>query len=99
MPYLYTCFEEAHRTGAPILRPLLFNWRDDEVTYTADDEFLFGPSIIVVPIARPGIEYRHVYLPRGTLLRLRAGPVRAKGVRCQASPTRTDIIVEERAGA
>jgi alpha-glucosidase len=66
LPYLYTAFEECHRTGAPILRPLLFEFPDDPVTYTADDEFLVGPSLLVAPITRPGIEHRHVYLPAGT---------------------------------
>jgi alpha-glucosidase len=65
LPYLYTLFEHAHRTGAPILRPLLFEFPDDPTTYTTDDQFLFGPTLLIAPIARPGIEYRHVYLPRG----------------------------------
>ena len=66
LPYLYTLFEQAHRTGAPILRPLLFEYPDDETTYSTDDEFLVGSALLVAPIARPGTEYRHVYLPRGT---------------------------------
>jgi alpha-glucosidase len=66
LPYLYTLFEECHRTGAPILRPLLFEHPGDETTYTADDEFLLGPALLVAPITRPGIEHRHVYLPAGT---------------------------------
>jgi alpha-glucosidase len=66
IPYLYSLFEEAHRTGAPILRPLLFAYPDDETTYTAEDEFLVGDGLLVAPIAHPGLEYRHVYLPRGT---------------------------------
>ncbi len=66
LPYLYTVFEECHRTGAPILRPLLFEYPGDETTYTADDEFLFGGDLLVAPITRPGIEHRHVYLPKGT---------------------------------
>jgi len=66
LPYLYTLFEECHRTGAPILRPLLFEYPEDETTYTADDEFLLGGSLLVAPITRPGIEHRHVYLPEGT---------------------------------
>jgi alpha-glucosidase len=66
LPYLYTLFEECHRTGAPILRPLLFEYPDDETTYTADDEFLLGDALLVAPITRPGVEHRHVYLPEGT---------------------------------
>jgi alpha-glucosidase len=65
LPYLYSLFEECHRTGAPILRPLLFDYPEDETTYTADDEFLLGDALLVAPITRPGIEHRHVYLPRG----------------------------------
>jgi alpha-glucosidase len=65
LPYLYTAFEECHRTGAPVLRPLLFEHPDDPVTYTADDQFLFGSALLVAPITRPGIEHRHVYLPAG----------------------------------
>src|SRR6185436_8091052 len=66
VPYLYSLFEEASRTGAPILRPLLYAFPDDQATYSADDEFMLGPALLVAPIARPGTAYRHVYLPRGT---------------------------------
>jgi alpha-glucosidase len=66
IPYFYPLFEECHRTGAPILRPLLFEYPEDETTYNADDEFLLGSALLVAPITRPGIEHRHVYLPEGT---------------------------------
>ncbi|HEY6690515.1 MAG TPA: TIM-barrel domain-containing protein, partial [Rubrobacter sp.] len=66
LPYLYSLFDECHRTGAPILRPLLFEYPADETTYAADDEFLLGDALLVAPITRPGIEHRHVYLPEGT---------------------------------
>ncbi|ABG05043.1 Alpha-glucosidase [Rubrobacter xylanophilus DSM 9941] len=66
LPYLYTLFEECHRTGAPILRPLLFEFPEDETTYAADDEFMLGGALLAAPITRPGIEHRHVYLPEGT---------------------------------
>jgi alpha-glucosidase len=75
LPYLYGLFEEAHRTGAPILRPLLFEHPDDPVTYTADDEFLFGDALLVAPITRPGVEHRHVYLPAGTWVQWWTGEV------------------------
>jgi alpha-glucosidase len=66
IPYLYTLFAECHESGAPILGPLLFEYPEDETTYTADDEFLLGDALLVAPVSRPGIEHRHVYLPRGT---------------------------------
>ena len=66
LPYLYTLFEECHRTGAPILRPLLFAYPGDPVTYTADDQFMLGDALLVAPITRPGVEHRHVYLPAGS---------------------------------
>jgi alpha-glucosidase len=66
LPYLYTLFEECHRTGAPLLRPLLFAYPDDETAYPADDEFLLGDHLLVAPITRRGAAYRYVYLPQGT---------------------------------
>jgi alpha-glucosidase len=66
LPYLYGLFEESSRTGAPVLRPLLFEHPDDPVTYTCDDEFLLGDALLAAPITRPGVEHRHVYLPAGS---------------------------------
>jgi alpha-glucosidase len=66
LPYLYTLFEECHRTGAPILRPLFWAYPDDTATYSMDDEFLCGDALLVAPVTRPGVEYRHVYIPAGS---------------------------------
>lgn len=66
LPYLYTLFEECHRSGAPILRPLLFEFPEDETTYSMDDEFMLGGALLAAPITRPGVEHRYVYLPEGT---------------------------------
>ncbi len=66
LPYLYTLFEESHRTGAPILRALLYEHPDDPVTYTVDDQLLLGRDLMLAPITRPGVEHRHVYVPEGT---------------------------------
>jgi len=75
LPYLYGVFEEASRTGAPVLRPLLFEFPDDPVTYTADDEFMLGDALLVAPVTRPGIEHRHVYLPAGAWVHWWTGEV------------------------
>jgi alpha-glucosidase len=75
LPYLYSLFDECHRTGAPILRPLLFDYPADETTYSADDEFLLGDALLVAPITRPGVEHRHVYLPEGTWFHYYSGEI------------------------
>jgi alpha-glucosidase len=66
LPYLYTLFEECHRTGAPILRPLFWADPDDTAAYAMDDELLLGDGLLVAPVTRPGVEHRHVYLPAGS---------------------------------
>jgi alpha-glucosidase len=66
MPFLYTTLEEAHRTGAPIFRPLLLNYQDDENTLNIDDEFMIGDGLLVAPVLKPNQTERLVYLPKGT---------------------------------
>src|SRR5260221_45595 len=73
LPYLYTLFEECHRTGAPLLRPLFWAYPEDATAYTAGDEFLCGDALLVAPITRPSAEYRHVYIPAGTWFHFRTG--------------------------
>ena len=66
LPHLYNLFEEASRTGAPIFRPLLFEYPDDPATYERDDEFLWGRDLLVAPVLREGVTDREVYLPKAT---------------------------------
>jgi alpha-glucosidase len=66
LPYLYSLFDEAHRTGAPVLRPLFWAYPADATTYALDDQVLCGDTLLIAPILRPGHEYRSVYIPAGT---------------------------------
>lgn len=66
LPYLYSLFWEASKTGAPILRPLLYHYPNDPRTYALHDQVLLGQSLMAAPVCRPGVEYRAVYLPAGT---------------------------------
>ncbi|QJD83815.1 glycoside hydrolase family 31 protein [Cohnella herbarum] len=65
MPYLYSLFYEAHKTGVPILRALIMEYPEDRAVYNVCDQFLFGSSFLVAPIYRPGVQSRSVYLPEG----------------------------------
>ncbi len=66
MPYLYSAFMEAAETGAPVQRPLLFEYQDDLAARHVDDQFLLGRDLMVAPVYQPGQTARNVYLPAGT---------------------------------
>lgn len=65
LPYIYSAFVEASETGAPVLRPLVFDHQDDPLTVGIDDEYLLGRHLLVAPVLAPGVTARNVYLPRG----------------------------------
>ncbi|MFA7568142.1 MAG: TIM-barrel domain-containing protein, partial [Alkalispirochaeta sp.] len=53
MPYLYSLFEEATRTGAPVVRPLVWEFPDDPQVARRADSFLVGPAVLVAPVSDP----------------------------------------------
>lgn len=65
IPYLYDLFWEEERTGAPVLRPLVYHYEKDPAAQTCNDEFLFGERILVAPVVSQGTTKRMVYLPAG----------------------------------
>ncbi|MFF4381251.1 TIM-barrel domain-containing protein [Kitasatospora sp. NPDC001547] len=64
-PYLRSLSEEAHRTGAPPMRPLFFEFPEDVRAWEVDDQFLLGPDVLVAPVYEAGVRARRVYLPSG----------------------------------
>jgi len=65
LPYIYSSFVTASLTGAPVQRPLVLDHQDDPAVRALDDEYLFGPDLLVAPVVEPGQTARHVYLPGG----------------------------------
>ncbi len=66
MPYIYSAFEEAAKTGIPISRSLAMEFPHDAKIYDTafDTEYLFGQAILVAPVASD-LELAKVYLPKG----------------------------------
>lgn len=67
IPYLYDLMWKCENTGAPIIRPLLFEYQNDKNTYEINDEFLCGDSILVAPVLEQGMRQKLVYLPKGNM--------------------------------
>ena len=65
IPYLYSAFAEYHSTGKPPFRPLVMDYPTDKNTWSVDDEYMMGDSLLVAPMFT-GEKQRSVYLPLGT---------------------------------
>jgi alpha-D-xyloside xylohydrolase len=72
MPYLYGAAVEAHRTGVPVMRPMLLEFPDDPACRTLDRQYLLGPDLLVAPVLSAEGEVE-VYLPEGEWTHLLTG--------------------------
>ncbi len=99
LPYLYAQFVHAAETGAPVQRPLVFDYQYDATVRDLDDEFLLGPDLLVAPVSAPGVTARQVYLPPGGWYHWHTGEA-FDGGRFVIAPTPMDAIpVYARGGA
>ncbi len=65
LPYLYSVEYEASQTGAPIMRPLVYEFQDDPNVYDNCEEYMFGRNILVANVLEEGQTKKSVYLPKG----------------------------------
>lgn len=65
LPYIYSLFREHTETGAPVMRPLWFEYPSDFRTYLLDDQYLVGRDLLVAPVLEEGQTRRRVYFPKG----------------------------------
>lgn len=65
-PYIRECMKAASKTGAPVMRPLFFDFPEDPVCWETEDCYMFGPDLLVAPVMEEGARTRTVYLPAGT---------------------------------
>jgi alpha-glucosidase (family GH31 glycosyl hydrolase) len=64
-PYVEAADREYLRSGLPTMRHLVLAFPDDAAAADREDEFLFGPDLLVAPVLTPGASTREAYLPTG----------------------------------
>ena len=64
-PYILKHMEVASKEGIPMMRPLFFDFPDDQQCYTIEDQYMFGPDLLVAPVLEYRASARKVYLPAG----------------------------------
>jgi alpha-D-xyloside xylohydrolase len=64
-PYIHEQMSLASTDGVPPMRPLFIDFPDDPAAWEPEDQFMFGPAILVAPVTEPAMTHRPVYLPAG----------------------------------
>jgi alpha-glucosidase/oligosaccharide 4-alpha-D-glucosyltransferase len=64
-PYIQAAAEEYYTTGMPIMRHHLLSDPDDPAAHGRDDQYRFGPDLLVAPVLVDGARERSLYLPEG----------------------------------
>lgn len=65
LPYIYSTFEQAHRSGLPPIRALWLTHPNDEKALQIADQYMWGDQVLVAPVLEQGATRRKVYLPGG----------------------------------
>jgi len=66
MPYIYTAGADTFWKDGTIMRGLVMDFAADKRVWNIDDEYLFGPALLVAPVTQYKARSRSVYLPAGT---------------------------------
>ena len=64
-PYIRECMRQASETGAPVMRPMFFDFPEDKVCWETEDQYMFGADLLIAPVMEMGMRERSVYLPAG----------------------------------
>ena len=89
LPYLYSVAWETHRTGLPMMRPMLLEFQEDFAARDIGTQYMLGEALLVAPYFDQKIH--RVYLPEGSWLELNTLQ-RVRGGRWVAADKSFDTI-------
>ena len=69
-PYIYTEGRRTYDTGVAFLRPLYYDWPEQDAAYTSKGEYIFGSQMLVAPVTKPmdsttDLASESVWIPEG----------------------------------
>jgi alpha-D-xyloside xylohydrolase len=65
-PYVMEQMRLASAQGTPPMRPLFFDFPADAGCWDVEDQFMFGPDLLIAPVLEASARSRRLYLPAGT---------------------------------
>ncbi|XP_027151345.1 probable glucan 1,3-alpha-glucosidase [Coffea eugenioides] len=99
LPYFYTLFREANMTGTPVIRPLWMEFPAEEETFSNDEAFMVGNSLLVQGVYTQRAKHVSVYLPgEQSWYDLRSGAAYKGGKRHKFEALEDSVPAFQRAG-
>jgi alpha-D-xyloside xylohydrolase len=98
LPYLYAAYAEYRASGIPPTRALVMDYPHDPAVEKIDDQYLFGPSLMVAPLFT-GQQTRSVYLPKGDWYDFWTGEKHTGGAKIHVSKSVEQIPVFVKGGS
>jgi alpha-glucosidase len=103
-PYLYTEARRTYDSGVAFLRPLYYDWPEEDAAYTSKNEYLFGEQMLAAPVTAAadkvtGLSAEKVWLPKGDWIEWPTGKHFSGPVSVERSFTISQIPVYVKAGA
>ena len=103
-PYLYTEARSTYDTGVAFLHPLYYDWPSEEAAYTSKNEYVYGESMIVAPVASAsdkvtGLATEKIWLPEGEWIEWPTGKHLTGPLTTEREFTIAEVPVYLRAGA
>jgi alpha-glucosidase (family GH31 glycosyl hydrolase) len=66
LPYIYSAAKQTSEGNISLMRPLVMDYASDAKVYGIEDQWMFGPNMLVAPVSKEGATKRSLYLPEGT---------------------------------
>ena len=64
LPYIYSLAATISFDGSTLMRPLVFDFADDETALDQKYEYMFGPALLISPVTEPDVKLWRTYLPK-----------------------------------
>ena len=64
-PYITKLMQQAHEKGTPVMRPLFYDFPEDQECWNVETQYMFGPDVLVTPVTEKDCRKVTVYLPAG----------------------------------
>lgn len=101
MPYIYSHAAAISFDGSTLMRPLVFDFADDNEALKQTCEYMFGKALLISPVTAPNANSWQTYLPktRGGWYDYRSGQHYAGGQHVNSHVTKAYIPVFVRSGS